>query len=174
MSVKNKHFAEAIVQSVPDKNVSEVLSSLHEVSMLIKKTKQLQNYLFNPKYSLSDKKEVLASVFKKHLSAEGLNIVMMIVKNDALDRFDELLLSARRYYLEKNNLQEAVVESIIHLTASQIQELSKVLEQKFSQKMIIKNVINQKIQAGLVVKINDLVIDVSLKNKLNKLSLFIK
>ena len=60
---------------------------------------------------------------------------------------------------------EVVVETVIPMTASDIAELSQILNPKLGT-VTIKNILNPLLLGGLKVIYQDKVIDLSLKNKL--------
>ena len=69
----------------------------------------------------------------------------------------------------KNNIQQATIVSAVELTDSEKAQIKAKLENKFKKEFNLINTINEEILSGLMIKIEDTLIDLSLRAKLNTL-----
>ena len=70
---------------------------------------------------------------------------------------------------EEKNLKKAVIDTAFELSNEQIEEIKTSLENRFNKKIEVEQNINTELLAGAVVKVDDLVIDGSLREQLRKL-----
>ena len=70
---------------------------------------------------------------------------------------------------KKKILKRAVIDTAFELSNEQIEEIKTSLENRFNKKIEVEQNINTKLLAGAVVKVDDLVIDGSLREQLRKL-----
>ena len=99
-----------------------------------------------------------------------MNFLKILIDKKRFQEFSQI----RAAYINKlnkiNNIQPVSVTSAVELTDEQKKNIIGKLEEKLKKQVQPLWNIDENIIAGLVVKINDDVIDTSLKNKINKIS----
>lgn len=107
----------------------------------------------------------------KEREQQIINFLQLLKRNRQFNISDKIISELDKIIKEKNNILE--IEAI---TAEKIEakELSKLLEKKLDKKIELKIKVDKEIIAGLILKINDLLIDGSMRTQLkllnNKLS----
>jgi F-type H+-transporting ATPase subunit delta len=71
--------------------------------------------------------------------------------------------------LNEKNITVAEVETAYMLNDEQKNKLSKMLEAQFKKQIKIKEEINKNLLAGIKIKVNNQVIDYSVKNKVDSM-----
>ena len=92
-----------------------------------------------------------------------------MLENKKIDHLYSIYFEYKKIIEAKNNIQEAVVVSAIELTEAEKTQIKLKLENKFKKEFKLTNTINQSIISGLMIKIEDTLIDLSLRAKLNSL-----
>ena len=72
-------------------------------------------------------------------------------------------------FKEEKNLKTAKIDTAFELNPDQLDAIKLVLEKRFNKKIEIEQNLDSTLLAGAVVRIDDLVIDGSLKEQLRKL-----
>lgn len=148
----------------------DVYKDLGFIQETICKNPELANFLNNPIISKADKNEVLREIFTGKTQAKLLDFLSLLNEENRLDLLGEIILAYKEENNRVNNILKAGVTSAIELNETQKKQIVSKLEHKFEGKTIKPEfMLNKEILGGLIVKINDTVIDLSLKNKLKNL-----
>ena len=73
------------------------------------------------------------------------------------------------YLQEERSLKTAKIDTAFELSSEQLESVKIALEKRFNKKVVIEQNIDVTLLAGAVVRVDDLVIDGSLKEQLRKL-----
>ncbi len=70
----------------------------------------------------------------------------------------------------KNGIVEAGVTSSRELSSDQVHQVKSFLKEKYSAKeVVINNIVDAKIQGGIIIKVEDEILDASISNHLKRL-----
>lgn len=96
------------------------------------------------------------------------NFVKILAQNGDLGKYDEIDVEFRKLKLSSQGIQEAevTVAKEVELNHSIITELNKAV----SGKIEIKKKIDESIIGGVIVRVDDTLIDASIKTQLNNLN----
>lgn len=163
-------YANALMELATENNVlKQVADDMELVFNGIASSKELRTILKSPVIKTEKKEAILNDIFKSKIGDVSTNFLQFVVKKnrenfiyDILKRFKEL------YYLRINRV-EAKVLSSVELTELQKDQLQSSLEQYTKKDVTSVFSIDDSIIGGFVVKINDTVLDASIKQQLNKL-----
>ncbi|OQX54062.1 MAG: ATP synthase F1 subunit delta, partial [Candidatus Omnitrophica bacterium 4484_213] len=122
-----------------------------------KQEKQLETKIAQQGRSLAS--NLIEYIFSKEIK-EAIHIQLV----------DELIekLQATSHKLQARNNEQAEITSVYPLKAEQKKRLIKTLSEKVGQNIELKEKIDKEIIGGVIIKLGDIVIDGSLKNKLRK------
>lgn len=168
ISQSAKTYADALIKSEQDK--TDILKNLEIVSEIIKSSDNLRTVLNSPAISTEKKIEIIDEVFKIEITQTTLNFLKLLAEKKRFNEF-EYIVQAYKDALDKiNRIQKVTVISAIELT----EEYKKLIIEKLGNKLN-KNIhadwqTDESIIGGLVINIDDNVIDASIKFKLENLS----
>ncbi len=121
--------------------------------------------------------ELLKSVFE--------NVATQLKANDVMKQFLKLLVEKRRtavlpeiadafhkLYLESQGQTEATVVTAVKLENSELEEIQAKVEKLVGKRVILSTQIDKSILGGFVIKIDNSLIDMSLKTKLDNMTKF--
>ena len=121
-------------------------------------------------YAADKLTEIFLSVCGEQLNETGQNLIKVMAENGRLKALpavcDEFLLLKSE--LEKTI--DAAVVSAVELDDSQLEAISAKLEQRLSRKVKLNCSVDETLIAGVVIRAGDLVIDNSVRGKLDRLS----
>lgn len=179
MNTKNtliaQRYADALVQiakiSQGGKLTFEKISKdLNLVKEILEQSKDLQAVLVNPVVSTDDKKEIINKVFSNEIDGLIINFLKLLTDKNKFGIFDDVLEAYNKSIDSINNIKKVSVTSAVTMPEDSKNRLKQKLEEKLKANVILDLNINKDIIAGLVIKIDDNVIDMSLKHKLEDLS----
>jgi F-type H+-transporting ATPase subunit delta len=165
-----KHYAKAIgVVGRQQGFFDQLIADLKDVSAKVNENLDFKKYLNDNHIKIEDKQKALEAIFQDFISDRTKNIVLLLIKNKKLNYLDQIIELAQKGHLSDDDINEAIIESMIPLTEDQEKELQRILETKIGKRVLLKNLINPNMIGGLIVKIGDRVIDGSLVGKIDNL-----
>ncbi|MGF1739228.1 F0F1 ATP synthase subunit delta [Photobacterium satsumensis] len=144
---------------------AEMLSFAAEVT----RNETIQDIL-DSGYAANKLTEIFLSVCGEQLNEAGQNLIKVMAENG---RLKALPAVCSEFLLLKSELEktiDATVTSAVALDDSQLAAISKKLEQRLSRKVKLNCSVDETLIAGVVIRAGDLVIDNSVRGKLDRLS----
>ena len=102
------------------------------------------------------------------------NFWYMLQKNNQIKELQNIIDAIPDAHAIKNNLIYAKVYSAEPLSIDTKNDIIKKLEIKFNQKIYLEEIIDSKLKAGIIVKVDDKIIDFSLTGKIKRLKQHLK
>ena len=166
-----KRYATALFKlGTQEGNYNELLSSLDFASQIFESSLELEGFLLSKTIKKEDKKGILNAVFKgDSLHVYALNLLCILVEEHKFEYFAAIKQALEKMVNEQNNVAIAQITSAIDLDDEDKNKIITKLETKLSKKVSASYVVDEKIIAGLVIKIDDNLIDNSHRTKLNNL-----
>lgn len=161
-----KRYASALIATG---NIDNIKNDLSLVVELIFSNDEYKNFFKHPVISVLDKKDTIREIFDGKIDNEVLNLLYVLLDNN---RFDITPLVNEVFVKESEKLQNIIhaqVSSVIELDEAQKLQLNKKLNDKLKKQVILDFNIDKEIIGGLTIKIEDNIIDLSLKSKFDKL-----
>ncbi|KXS48674.1 ATP synthase F1 subunit delta [Halanaerobium congolense] len=150
-------------------NLVTLKENINEFWELVLENEDLNEVLFHQRITPEDKKGILKKLFAEEMNEDVLHFLFILI-----DKRREFFLES--IIKEFNNLVDDA-ESILHVEVTSAVELNDSILDKLKEKLDslldyniqIKNNVDEEIIAGIVLKIEDYIIDGSLRNELNSL-----
>ncbi|MFV8225309.1 ATP synthase F1 subunit delta [Christiangramia aquimixticola] len=164
-----QRYAKAILSLAKDQNSAEAVNmDMHSISKTVLNSKELENMLTSPVIKNSIKKSALLEIFKD-LNTISKGAIDILLENG---RIGILHLVARQYIVlfnELNNVQQAVVTTAIPLDAALEKVILSKVKELTGSEASLKNVIDENIIGGFVLRVGDLQYDASVSRNLTRL-----
>lgn len=167
-----KNYSEALIEIVNDNIMSydDINNDLSVVSDILQMSEDLKSVLENPAVSVETKNEIVEDVFKKDVHHEIVNFLKILIDKKRFNEFNQIKSDFANKLDEINNIQPVEITSAVELNEDYRNKILQKLAEKFRKNIRPVWLVNENIIAGLIYKINDDVIDASIKSKLDKLS----
>lgn len=149
---------------------NNALPDLNTVLDVINSSKDFKITMLNPSISLQIKYEILDEILKKELSEKVLNFIKILVEKNRFNEFEQIVQAYSDEVDQNNNIKRVEIVSAVELSDNQKQKAIEKLEARLQKTVKVGWTVDTSIIGGLIIKIDDDVIDTSLKNKLDKLS----
>ena len=120
--------------------------------------------------SVVQSQEIFLKVCGEQLSSEGQNFVKIMAENGRLLALPQVATQFSELKAEYEKEINVDVTSAVELAAEQVTTLSAALEKRLARKVKLNCVVDANVVSGLVIKAGDMVIDGSIRGKLNRLA----
>ena len=120
--------------------------------------------------SVDQAQELFLNVCESQLDSNGQNLIKVMAENERLLVLPQVasLFSELKAEYEKEVAVD--VTSAVELTAEQQTTLSAALEKRLARKVKLNCIVDVNVVSGLIIKAGDMVIDGSIRGKLNRLA----
>ena len=163
-------YANALLNLAEENNNLEQISlDVELVSKTFEQSKDLRAVLRNPIISEIKKVSILKEIFEGKIGSDSENFFQFVVSKNRAEILSDILLRFNDLYNLKKGRVEATVTSSIELSEDQKKEFIESLEKYTSKEVIGKFQLDESIIGGFVIKIDDTVVDSSIKNQLKNL-----
>jgi len=149
--------------------VDRVASDLELVGSVIRGSREVQLFIASPVIFVGRKKSVFRALFGTRVGRETLAFLELLVTK----RREALIANIAEQFAtlrdEKYGIVNADVTSAVELDPPQGQELKEHLERFTKKKVRVRFSLDRSIIGGLLVRIGDTVLDVSVKHQMEQL-----
>lgn len=162
-------YAKAVLSLANDKSLAEAVNNdMKLIVTTIAKNQNLNNTLQSPVVRSSVKKSILLSVFK-NINTITKNLIDTLITNKRLNILSDVASKYNQLYNELKGSQTATVTTAIEITEDfKAIVLAKVIELT-GKKVELKNIVDQNILGGFILRVGDIQYNASITNQLNTL-----
>ena len=163
-------YGSAILGYANDQNVLDSFhDELQEIKIAINENPRIITILSNPVVNINEKKEILSAI-EKPLSDEVKNVLDMILGYSRFADLPAIIDKFNELYNQEKMIATGTATTAIKIDDDQLKRLSDSYAKKYNLKEVrLENKVDPSIIGGVILSIKDLVIDGSIKNRLNKI-----
>jgi len=140
-------------------------SDLDLVKQTVNANKDLKDFFEHPLIQANDKKEVVETIFKEHVSVYTMNLIKLLIDKNRIFILAILADHYKALLNKKRNISTAQIITAIEIDEETKNRVKEKLQSVFNKTIEIETHIDKKIIAGMIVKIGDKIIDGSIKTK---------
>ena len=162
-----RNYSDALLKIGISQNDTEKLyNQLGEVVNILNTSKDLKLFLENPLISANDKKEIIYKVFGSDFDLQIINLLNILADNKRCKLIETVYYCYEKDYEQLNNISRIKVISAVEMNKESKNRLLETLKNKLGQQIIPEYLIQKEILGGLIIKIGDKIIDLSLNKKI--------
>ena len=168
-----KRWAKALMElACEDENISkeDILDDLREIADTISSSDELSNVISNPSVSTEEKQIVLCKLFQNSIMPIVYNFLFVLNLRKRLGMISEIAVEFGKELEILKNITRVDVTSAINLSEEKMNEVKAKISEKLNKEVIIDWEVDNDIIAGLIFKIDETIIDNSIRHKLEYLS----
>ncbi len=170
---KQSKLAKRYATALSKLDGKDTLAQLNSINQILASSPDLKEFLLSKLIKKEDKKDVSKNVFSTDVSQEVLNLLYILIDGDKFDHFGAISCEFEKIINDKNNIANARIISAVDLDDEDKTKIITKLEKKLSKKVQPSYFVDEKIIAGLVIKIGDDLIDNSHRTKLDNLKKYL-
>ncbi len=163
-----KKYAEALIDFGKAEKMSYVSISvdLANIQSILSKSEDLYEALTNPLISIEDKLNIIEKAFEKDVDVLIRNFLKVLTEKDRFNLIYDIIKIYNSLLDEINGIARIDVISAVELNDIEQADIQAKLAEKLKKQVVIKYKTDKSIIAGLVFKMGDDIIDMSIARKL--------
>jgi F-type H+-transporting ATPase subunit delta len=168
-SVANAYASALFSLSLETDKTDKTLKEINQVKDILINNNELFDILKSRSLTKDEKKELIDNIFSKLLDKNVLNFIKLLIDKSRISYLLDITKEYRQIYLDHFQIKELIVYSSKALTKTDLKKIKDHLESQNNEKYDVYNKIDESLIGGIKVQINDLVLDGSIKNKLDRM-----
>lgn len=172
ISLSAKNYSKALVEMVRDNVISfeDLSKDLAAVSEILETSQDLRLTLENPTVSEEVKSQIVEEVFKNEVHPQVVSFLKVLIDKNRFSEFSQIKADYEIKLDDVNKIQSVEITSAVELSEEYRGRILQKLSEKLQKNIRPNWKVDENIIAGLIYRINDNVIDTSIKSKLDKLN----
>lgn len=170
MSRVSKRYAKALFAlAKEEQSLDNVAKDLNRIQRLLKENNDFGNFIVNPIVGSVKQTQLINNVFQGQLSTLTMNFLYLLCEKKRLSILPEVIIQFTEILrMYKNEILTEVISAAI-LEEGQLSAITKNVEQMTNKKVVLETRQDSSLLGGFLVKIDDFIIDNSVRNQLYKL-----
>lgn len=165
-----QRYANALMQvAIERKEVDAILEDVRFIDNTLRDSRELVLFLKSPIIKRDKKQKVLIELFGSKVSELTRTFMDIMTRKNREDILPSVFEAFIKKYNEYAGIVDIGVESAEALSKAEVEKLQKALEKKTGKKVNLHLGENESLRGGLKIRIEDTVIDGTVKHKLEQL-----
>lgn len=171
-----RRYASALLQyAIESEKLDTIRKDVDFIDESIAQSRELKLFFKSPIVKPADKAAVLEQLFKKEVSEQTWSFLALVSKKERYDLLAGIMQAFVKAYQDYAGITSAEIFYAQKLNKTQLSSIKKALEARTNKKVNLSTTHKPSLLGGIVVKLEDTVIDGSVKHKLEQLeSMFYK
>lgn len=165
-----KTYAKALLLlSIENDDSKEILDEIKLIEDGLKANPEFIKILDSKSLTKDDKKTLIKNVFEAKINKQLFNFMQLLIDKGRIRYLKDICKDYKKLYYKHFNIKEAIIYSAKPLDQKRIDLIKDSLQKKYQEDFMVENEVDTSLIAGIKVVIGDLVIDGSIKNKLDRM-----
>ncbi len=166
----SQRYAQGLMGAVLDEGVLEdTAAELPAVAALVRENVSLRAFLEGPNIPTENKVELLRKTLSGRITPMLLEFLGMLLRKDRIGALAEIAATFQKLVEERRNQLRAKVISAVALKVDALDRLKRALDASTGKECILELEVDAAILGGLIVVLDDRVIDGSIRTALDDL-----
>ncbi len=162
-------YAEALFDVAREKGkLDAIRDELAQFADAIESNRDLQAFFFSPRFSSAEKVEGLERAVSG-ADPELLNFLELLIEKRRMPEIFRIRRRLEELWKRENRRIDVTVTSAIELDETVIGKIGEEIERQTGQRVELASVVDEEILGGIVLQVGDMVLDASIRNRLDKL-----
>ena len=167
--IYSRPYGEAAFKlAVEDKSIENWSVQLTRLSAIVADSQTI-DVLSDPKIDNATSLKFLSSFLDDVSNKNFLSFLSLLIETKRIIYMQEISEIFESLKFKYNNIRVVEVESAHEVSADQLDSLTSLLKDKYQSEVEVKLSINKALMAGLKIKSNNEVIDLTIKNRLDQM-----
>ena len=162
-------YTEALFEVAKEKGkLDRVHDELNQFADAVSGDRELQVFLFSPYFSSAEKRDGIERAVSD-ADPEFLNFLELLVDKHRMPLIFRIQRQFEAAWKEENRKLEVTVTSAVQLDPKVIEQLGSAVEKQTGRDVELQSTVNEDILGGVVLQVGNMVLDASIRNRLEKL-----
>jgi F-type H+-transporting ATPase subunit delta len=155
--------------SIEQNQLEKVYQDITLIKTVFKENRELRAVIESPVIFPDKKNNIFAELFKNQLSDITFGFLRLMIAKKREPALMDICNEFVSFYYEHNNIKVAEITTAQPLTEAMSARLQQLLESQTGSTILLKPIINPEVIGGLLVQIDNFVVDASIQAKINRL-----
>lgn len=162
-------YAEALFEVGRDKGKLDALQQqLGQFADAVDRNRDLQVFFFSPYLSSAEKKEGIERAISG-AEPELINFLELLVDKHRMTEVFRIRRELDELWKHENRRIDVTVTSAVELDPSVVEKIGQEVERQTGEKVDLSSEVDGEILGGIVLQVGNMVLDASIRNRLEKL-----
>jgi F-type H+-transporting ATPase subunit delta len=162
-------YAEALFQVARENGkLDAIRDQLAEFVGSLEANRELQVFFFSPYFSSQEKREGISRALDG-AEPELVNFLELLAEKHRMPVIFRIRRLFDQLWAEENKLLEVEVTSAVELDPKIVERIGEEVEKQTGRKVELSSNVDEDILGGLVLRVGNMVLDASVRNKLERL-----
>lgn len=165
-----KRYTKALFELAQEQNIlDEIEKDMQLIQHIIDDSSEFRDFLSNPLIAESSKQEIIGTLLGGRVQKLTLEFLELLAQKRRIGILPAVVFQFKRMMLDYRNILEGELISAVPLEQKQVDSIKKRLEEMLGQTVLLQTKVEPEIIGGFVVRVEDTVIDNSIRLQLQKL-----
>jgi len=162
-------YAEALFEVANEKGeLDEIHGQLGQVADAIAENRDLHMFLFSPYFSSAEKRDGIGRAISD-AEPELINFLELLAEKHRLPAIFRIRRRFDDMWAKKKRRLEVRLTSAVELPSNVVEQVGKQIEEQTGQSIELESDVDENILGGLVLRVGNMVLDASVRSKLERL-----
>lgn len=152
-----------------DGKIEEVNKDIVLIKKVLKENEALLKVIDSPHIPIHKKENIFKGIFNSKISDLAENFLLLIIKKRRVPELNSILDEFVSAYNKHHNIKIARITISQKLNPELISKIVNILETELKSKIEVDLLIQPKIIGGIIIKVDDILIDASISSKIVRL-----
>ena len=172
--VANRYASALFEAGIDLEKINVFNDELDFLGGVFKEEEKLLRILHHPKIGKAEKRDLMNSLFKDKLSEEMINFLYILIDKRREGYILEIVEEYKKMFNKHENILNVVAITAVPMEDGAKDKLSLVLKDKLNKTIELTNEIDSKLIGGVLLKVEDKLIDGTVKGQLESIGKAIK
>jgi ATP synthase F1 delta subunit len=164
-----RSYSEALFRVAKDKGkLDEIHEQLGAFTDAMDSDRELQIFFFSPYFSSAEKTEGLSRAVEG-AEPELVNFLELLIDKHRVPVIFRIRRQFDELWAEENKLLDVTVTSAVELDPDVVKKLGAEIEQQTDRRVELTSNVDEELLGGLVLQVGNMVLDASVRNRLERL-----
>lgn len=163
-------YAQAVFELAKAQGNLPAWSDMLKMCAQVVRDPNMHALLGSPRVDRAQLAQLIIDVCGQGLSADGANMVRLLADNRRLQVLPEIAQSYENLRAEAEGMVEAEIHSPFPVSEAQLSSIAAALKVRLGREVALKSVTDASLLGGAIIRAGDLVIDGSVRGRLEKLA----
>tara|TARA_B100001027_G_C16250925_1_gene324382 strand:+ start:852 stop:1388 length:537 start_codon:yes stop_codon:yes gene_type:complete len=169
IKTQSRPYAEAVFETAKADDTLDAWSEDFSLIELALEDQKMLQLVETPSISQSEKTSIFCDVFREEVQDKFVNFLAVAGSANRLRLLTDISKNFKELVAKEKNLKNIRVASSYRIDKEQLKQIEAALKKRMKAEVNIVTEIDKSLIGGLKISYDDQVIDLSIKNKLEKL-----
>lgn len=163
-------YAQALFEFAFESNKVDLWQQqMQLVHQVFQQDPQIGDFFSHIRVEANQKKTVFKEIFSSRIDRDVVNFFCLLIDKRRVNQFKEIAKEFHVLCNQSNGIKEGVVYSTRLLDSNEVKRIEESISQKMKLNVELTNKLDPHLLSGVRVVVDDIVMDGSLKNKIDSL-----